>query len=116
MWAIPGGILKYRAVSDAVFPLLFAQNVWTTGLIAYRLTLQQAAKARESSSSSSSRLNLKDGGIIILESAALYTVVLALAMIFHGLNSNIQYICISIAVPIIGLLLQPPNFLSNLMY
>lgn len=59
----------------------------------------QALRKREGSSS---RINLKKAGIIVLESASIYAILLFFSIIFQSAGSNIKNLTISLTVPGIG--------------
>lgn len=103
LWSIPGGIVEYSGVADALLPFSFVQHIWTTGLIAFKLIRQHYQSRALGISDSRSRLNLYEVGIIMIESAAIYSLVLIAGIVFHALNSNIKFVLFGMGIPTIGM-------------
>ncbi|TFK65926.1 hypothetical protein BDN72DRAFT_900284 [Pluteus cervinus] len=103
VWSVPGRILKYPGVVDAILPLFLAQNVWTTALLAYRLIRQHKQSEASGIRDTPTRTNLYQVGRIMLESAALFTLDLILSIVLHLVGSNIKVVFIELMVPIIGI-------------
>ncbi|TFK64238.1 hypothetical protein BDN72DRAFT_278578 [Pluteus cervinus] len=105
LWAMLGALrgTRYIYLLNAIFPISIAQNVLTTGLIIYRLIRQHQESRAAGVHDSSSRLNLRNVGRIMLESAAIYTCTLLLSLILYIMNFDGQFILVDMTVPIIGI-------------
>lgn len=99
-----------------VYPSVFAQNVITTGLIAFKIWSQHRSSASNGVIDASSRLSLIRILRIIVESAAIYTVQLLILLILYPLQSAAQFIVQSAIIPSIGKTANSfPLYLSNLV-
>jgi hypothetical protein len=78
-------MVKLQPVFNMVFPLNLAQNVLTTGLIAYKIFMQHR-QTRASGLQLSAAVNLVMVVRIIVESAAIYTFTLVIIIILFFLN------------------------------
>lgn len=87
---------------DAIFPLALAQNVLTTGLIAFKIWLQHKASSVSGVVGGGSRLSLMHVLVIIIESAMIYTLQLLVLIILYFKPSNVQFVIQSAIVPSIG--------------
>ncbi|TFK64237.1 hypothetical protein BDN72DRAFT_901719 [Pluteus cervinus] len=105
LWAMLGALrgTHYTNLLNSIFPTAIVQNVLTTGLIIYRLIRQHKESRAAGVHDTSSRLSLRNVGLIMLESAAIYTCHLLLTLILYILNFDGQFILVDITVPIIGI-------------
>ncbi|TFK29635.1 hypothetical protein FA15DRAFT_731794 [Coprinopsis marcescibilis] len=87
---------------NATFPLNFAQNVLTTGLITYKIWEQHRA-SRRAGIISSSGLTLLDVIRILTESASVYTTQMFILMILFAINHPAQIIVQHALVPSTGI-------------
>ncbi|RXW25596.1 hypothetical protein EST38_g217 [Candolleomyces aberdarensis] len=89
-------------IIEAVYPINFAQNVLTTGLIAYKI-FRQHRTSRSIGLTVSHRISLIDVMRIIVESALLYTFELLLLIILSFLKSPVQYVVQAAIIPSVGI-------------
>ncbi|KAH9479867.1 hypothetical protein JR316_0008463 [Psilocybe cubensis] len=87
----------------SIYPLALAQNVITTGLIAYKIYHQHRASSAHGIVDRSSKLTLYRILRIMVESAMVYTVQLFILMILYFAKSNAQVILQYAIVPSIGI-------------
>lgn len=85
-----------------IYPLVFAQNIVTTGLIAFKIWTQHRVSTANGVIDTSSRLSLFNVLRIIIESAAIYTLQLLVLLILYPMQHNAQYIVQSAVIPSIG--------------
>ncbi|KAF9531354.1 hypothetical protein CPB83DRAFT_848898 [Crepidotus variabilis] len=88
---------------NSIYPLAFAQNVFTTGLIGYKIWKQHRKSVSVGIVDRGSRLGLLHILRIIIESAAVYTIQLCLLIILYALQNNFQVILQDAIVPSIGI-------------
>jgi hypothetical protein len=86
-----------------IYPIIFAQNVITTGLIALRIWKQHRNSSRSGAIDASSKINLISILRIIIESAAIYTLQLLVLLILYPMHHNAQIIVQYAIVPSIGI-------------
>ncbi|KAF5354060.1 hypothetical protein D9756_007119 [Leucocoprinus leucothites] len=86
-----------------IYPLVFAQNVITTGLIAFKIWSQHRSSTANGAIDASSRLSLIHVLRIIIESAAIYTFQLLVLLILYPMQHNAQFILQSAVIPSIGI-------------
>jgi len=106
VWFTHFGMAHFNTVLSwmaTIYPAVFAQNVITTGLIAFKIWSQHRSSAANGVFDTSSRLSLIRVLRIIVESAAIYTVQLLILLILYPLQSNIQFIVQSAVIPSIGI-------------
>ncbi|KAF5317177.1 hypothetical protein D9611_003751 [Ephemerocybe angulata] len=104
-WRVP--FTDYKGITVIMnlgYPFLFAQNVLTTGLIAWKIIRQH----RRSKSSglvmvTTSNMTLVSVARIIIESALLYTLILLLVIIFYFWGHPMQYVIRGAIIPSIGI-------------
>jgi len=84
---------------DTIYSLAFVQNTMTTGLIAYRIWVQD----RKSQGVVSSSLHLITLIRIIVESASIYVLNVLILIILYALNSNGQFVAQEAIVPVCGI-------------
>jgi hypothetical protein len=95
-------ILSWMAT---IYPLVFAQNVITTGLIAFKLWTQHRISTANGVVDTSSRLSLMHILRIIVESAAIYSIQILVLLILYPFHHNAQFIVQSAVIPSIGMAL-----------
>jgi hypothetical protein len=93
-------ILAYFAISVNIL-----LNMTTTGLISFRLIRQHRTSRASGIQPSHSRLNLFHVVRIIVESAAIYTLLLLVTLIFHAIGSRNVWILLGINTPATGIAL-----------
>jgi len=93
----------YRLSSFVSLPLLFVQNVLTTGLICLRLAQQHRASRAAGIQPSNTRLSLFHIVRIIIESAAIYPIMLLISTILWSIQSDKFVIFFGLYIPIIGI-------------
>ncbi|KXN89033.1 hypothetical protein AN958_06384 [Leucoagaricus sp. SymC.cos] len=86
-----------------IYPLVFAQNIITTGLIAFKIWTQHRTSAANGVVDASSRLSLMHILRIIIESAGIYTIQLLVLLILYPMQHNAQFIVQSAVIPSIGI-------------
>jgi hypothetical protein len=99
-------ILSWMAT---VYPLVFAQNIITTGLIAFKIWTQHRTSAANGVVDASSQLSLMRILRIIIESAAIYTFQLLVLLILYPMQHNAQFIVQSAVIPSIGMIDRSPD-------
>lgn len=92
---------KILPIIEAVYPINFAQNVLTTGLIAYKI-FRQHRTSQSIGLNVSHRISLIHVMRIIVESALIYTFELMLLIILSFLKSPVQYIVQAAIIPSVG--------------
>ncbi|KAJ3522598.1 hypothetical protein NMY22_g11824 [Coprinellus aureogranulatus] len=96
-----------RIVLDLNYPLFLAQNVTTTGLIAYRIIKQHrrsmAAGIGATNIGEQNRTSLLTIARIIIESALLYTIEMVIIIVLYFMNHPAQYIVRGAIIPTIGI-------------
>jgi len=85
------------------FPCTVLQSFLTTSLIAFRLVRQHRASRASGIQPSNSRINLFHVVQIMLESAAIYTTLLLITIIFQIVDSPSLWILIGMNTPTIGI-------------
>lgn len=93
-------ILSWMAT---IYPLVFAQNIITTGLIGFKIWTQHRSSTANGVIDASSRLSLMRILRIIIESAAIYTFQLLVLLILYPMQHNAQFIVQSAVIPSIGI-------------
>ncbi|KAJ2931461.1 hypothetical protein H1R20_g5577, partial [Candolleomyces eurysporus] len=93
-------------IIEAVYPINFAQNVLTTGLIAYKI-FRQHRTSKSIGLTVSHRISLIQVMRIIVESALLYTFELMLLIILSFSKSPVQYVVQAAIIPSVG---EYPSF------
>ncbi|TFK34658.1 hypothetical protein BDQ12DRAFT_762712, partial [Crucibulum laeve] len=88
---------------ETIYPFAFAQNVLTTGMIAFKIWRQHRSSSASGVIDTASRLSLINIVRIIVESAMIYTVQLLILIILNPFHHNAQFIVQSAVVPSIGI-------------
>jgi len=99
----PMSYAPYRLSTFVSLPLLFVQNVLTTGLICLRLARQHQASRAAGIQPSNSRLSLFHIVRIIIESAAIYPIMLLIGTLLWVIQSDKFVIFFGLYIPIIGI-------------
>ncbi|KAF6751010.1 hypothetical protein DFP72DRAFT_909025 [Ephemerocybe angulata] len=97
---------SYEGVEPFVnlaYPLPFAQNVLTTGLIAWKIIRQHRRSQSSGLVSVPTNMSLLTVARIIVESAMLYTIMLLMMIIFYFDGHPIQYTIRGALIPSIGI-------------
>ncbi|KAJ2918006.1 hypothetical protein MD484_g2363, partial [Candolleomyces efflorescens] len=89
-------------IIEAVYPINFAQNVLTTGLIAYKI-FKQHRTSQSIGLNVSHRISLMHVMRIIVESALIYTFELMLLIILSFSKSPLQYVVQAAIIPSVGI-------------
>jgi hypothetical protein len=87
---------------STIYPLVFAQNIITTGLIAFKIWTQHRISTANGVIDTSTRLSLINVLRILIESAAIYTFQVLVLLILYPMENNAQYIVQSAVIPSIG--------------
>ncbi len=87
---------------QSTYPLYFAQNVITTGLLAFKIWVQHRASVANGVADVSSKPRLIQVLRIVIESAAIYTCQLLLLVIFCPMKHSARFIVESAIIPSIG--------------
>lgn len=85
-----------------IYPLSLAQNVITTGLIAFRIWAQLCTSTMNHVFDTSSRLTLARILRIIVESAAIYTIQILILVVITPMRYNAHHIVQAAIIPSIG--------------
>jgi hypothetical protein len=93
----------FYILGKLAFPCTVLQNILTTSLISFRLVRQFRLSRAPGVQPSNSHLNLFDVVQILLESAALYTTLLLITIIFQLVESPSLWILIGMNTPSIGI-------------
>ncbi|KAF8154740.1 hypothetical protein B0H34DRAFT_660497 [Crassisporium funariophilum] len=88
---------------NSIYPLAFAQNVMTTGLITLKIWNQHRASSAFGVVDRGSRLSLVRIMRIVVESAMVYTIQIFLLVVLYFTGSNAQFIVQPAIVPSIGI-------------
>lgn len=94
----PTGVARWMGT---VYPFAFAQNIITTGMIAFKIW-RQHRRSVDSGVISHSSLDLLTVMRIIIESAMIYTLQLLILIILFPLHSLAQLIVQNAVIPSIG--------------
>ncbi|KAJ3506656.1 hypothetical protein NLJ89_g6752 [Agrocybe chaxingu] len=104
-WFIHPHVVSHNTVLawiGTVYPVAFAQNTITTGMIAFKIWKQHRA-SRTMGVVNSSSLDLLSVLRIIIESAMIYTIQLLVLIILFPLHHNAQFIVQDAVIPSIGI-------------
>jgi len=99
----PLDMKKFKPLGHAVLPVNLFQNILTTGLICFRLVCQFRTSRASGIQPSHSRLNLFHVVRIILESAAIFTILYLITIIFYSIQSRIVWVLVGMNTPTIGI-------------
>jgi len=97
----PRSSLLYSRWMVTVYPISFAQNTITTGLIAFKIWQQHRISSSAGAQNASS-ITLPKVLMIVIESAMIYTLQQLALIILYFLGSNGQYIVCGAIAPSIG--------------
>jgi len=97
----PRSSLLYSRWMVTVYPISFAQNTITTGLIAFKIWQQHRISSSAGARNASS-ITLPKVLMIVIESAMIYTLQQLALIILYFLGSNGQYIVCGAIAPSIG--------------
>jgi len=92
-----------KLFSQIALPVAVVQNVLTTGLICFRLVRQHRISRASGIQPSRSRLNLFHVVRIMVESAAIYTLLLLITIILQTVSSRAIWVFLAIKPPTIGI-------------
>ncbi|KAF9450849.1 hypothetical protein P691DRAFT_725262 [Macrolepiota fuliginosa MF-IS2] len=98
--ASPNAVLSWMAT---IYPLVFVQNIITTGLIGFKIWTQHRSSTANGVIDTSSRLSLVRIFRIVVESAAIYTFQILVLLILYPMQHNAQFIVQSAVIPSIGI-------------
>lgn len=102
VWFAHPTLVAYSFASSWIYPLLFVQNVITTGTLGWKIWTQSRSSAANGVVDTSSRLSLSRVLRILVESAAIYTIQLFFLLILYPFRNDVQFILQAVMVPSIG--------------
>ncbi|XP_006455987.1 hypothetical protein AGABI2DRAFT_195264 [Agaricus bisporus var. bisporus H97] len=106
VWFTHFGMASFDTVMSwmaTIYPLVFAQNIITTGLIAFKIWTQHRISTASGVIDTSTRLSLINILRIFIESAAIYTFQIMVLLILYPMKHNAQFIVQSAVIPSIGI-------------